>query len=39
VVRIKEGAIYKDLVNTGIQVSITVAFNPVTIYKPPNSSI
>ena len=40
VVYIKEGTIYKkDLVNTGIQVSMTVAPNPVAAYKPLNSSV
>ena len=39
VVRIKEGAIYKDPVNTSIQVSITIAPGPITAYKPLNSSI
>ena len=36
VVRIKKGAVYKDPVNTSMQVSITITFNPVTIYKPFN---
>ena len=38
-VRIKEGTVYKkDPVDTGMQVSITVAPGPVTAYKPLNSS-
>jgi hypothetical protein len=39
VVRIKEGAVYKDPVDTSIQVSITIAPSPVATYKPLNSSI
>ena len=40
VVRIKEGAIYKDPVNTSMQVSISVTIAPslVAAYKPLNSS-
>jgi hypothetical protein len=36
VVRIKEGAVYKDLVD--IQVSMAIAPGPVAAYKPLNSS-
>ena len=35
---IKEGAVCKDLVNTDMQVSVTVAPSPVTAYKPFDSS-
>ena len=38
-VRIKEGAIYKDPVNTSMRVSITIASGSITTYKPLNSSI
>lgn len=38
VVRIKEGAVCKDLVDTGMQVSVTVAFGPVAAHEPLDSS-
>ena len=39
VVCIKEGAIYKDPVDTSMQVSITIAPSPITTYKSLNSSM
>ena len=39
VVRIRGGAVYKDPVNTSMQVSITIAPSPIATYKPLNSSI
>jgi hypothetical protein len=34
VVYIKEGAVYKDLVDTSMQVSVTVAPSLIAVYKP-----
>ena len=39
VVRIKKGAVYKDPVNTSMQVSITIAPSYVATYKPLNSFV
>ena len=39
VVRTREGAVYKDPVNTSIQISVTVAPSPITAHEPLDSSI